>query len=175
MLLPRLWAIYKVGVSAFLWRQGPAVMYTTMRVIWCQVTDSRLASTCQAISRQGFLGHCHCCACRLASRGYSKSSHLTSSGRTLLILKQGTFYCGLGIEICFKCPMLLKATKMSLYFYFLLRPPQKDFGYKLPLDDLSLIWIFFPEYKGLRDTKLSWAGFRIFFSSDYKYYGLAYR
>lgn len=35
-------------------------------------------------------------ACRLAGRGYSKNSCLTSSGRTLAIPRQGMFYCGLG-------------------------------------------------------------------------------
>lgn len=57
--------------------------------------------------------------------------------------------------------MLLKATQMSLDFHFLLRPKQEDFGSKLHLDDLSLIsWIFFVEYKGLGDTKLSQAGYQ---------------
>ena len=49
--------------------------------------------------------------------------------------------------------MLLKATWMSLDFYFLPRP-------KWHLDDLSLMsQISFPEYKGLVDTKVTWAGF----------------
>lgn len=101
--------MYKVGVSAFLQRQGPAMAYTIMKVIRCQVTDSMLAtSTCLATSGQGFLGHCHCCACRLASRGYSKSSHLTSIGRTLPIPKQGAFYCGVGNSNLFSMSNVLE-------------------------------------------------------------------
>lgn len=69
------------------------------RIVGYLMPSDRLkaaTSTGQATPRQDFLGHCRHCACRSASRGHSKSGHLASSGRTLPIPKQGTFYCGLG-------------------------------------------------------------------------------